>query len=169
MNTFRIGFTAASTLFVWGILALEHSRGGIVSHNILADPNLPAISNLWGALTIPLLTFFLVSRAMRRYSRKSASAQALAFIGSLLYGAALATAFANGNTDIPSFMVLSVPLIALVLPTYRAEYVLGFVLGLVYTFGGVLPIGIATVLALMSVVMHQGVRRGVLWIIAKTR
>ncbi len=43
-------------------------------------------------------------------------------------------------------------MIALVLPVYRVEYVFGFVVGMTYTFGGVLPVLVSIVFGSVSLV-----------------
>ena len=49
-------------------------------------------------------------------------------------------------------------LLALLLPVYRAECVLGFVLGMTLTFGAVLPTVFGSIIAAVSVVVHLYVR-----------
>lgn len=36
-------------------LGWEHTRGGILRHHLLNDASLPAISNLWALLVMPML------------------------------------------------------------------------------------------------------------------
>jgi hypothetical protein len=55
-------------------------------------------------------------------------------------------------------MFLGVSVIALVLPIYRAENVLGFVLGMTFTFGAVLPTAVGSVVAMLSAASHRLVR-----------
>jgi hypothetical protein len=47
-------------------------------------------------------------------------------------------------------MLVGLLVFAFFFPIYRAECLLGFVLGMTYTFGGVLPIIIGTVLVLIT-------------------
>ena len=49
-------------------------------------------------------------------------------------------------------------LLALMLPVYRAECVLGFVLGMTFTFGAILPTVVASVIAAFSALVHLCVR-----------
>lgn len=60
----------------------------------------------------------------------------------------------NRESAVLSAMFFGLPLIAALLPVYRAEYVLGFALGLTYTFGPVLPLVIASGVALVSALVH---------------
>lgn len=95
-------FIAISTLYIWALLAYEHLNSGVVSHHLLQREDLPAISNWWGALVLPLL--------------------------------------------------------ALLFPLYRAECLLGFVLGMCFTFGVLIPTGLGTLVVLMSFILHKTLR-----------
>jgi hypothetical protein len=55
-----------------GILAWEYLNGGFRSHHLLANPDLPAVSNWWGLLVIPLLTWWTMSQLRRRAERSAA-------------------------------------------------------------------------------------------------
>ena len=54
-------------------------------------------------------------------------------------------AFSLGTPDHAALVLLAILLSGVVLPTYRAEYVLGFVLGMAWTFGPILPILVGSV------------------------
>jgi hypothetical protein len=56
---------------------------------------------------------------------------------------------------------------ALLLPVYRAEYLLGFVLGMTVTFGAVLPFFIALIFAAFSFVVRFIIRSVV--VVLRTR
>lgn len=47
-------------------LGWEYTHGGVPAHHLLNNPELPAISNWWGLLVVPLLVWFLVGRIQRR-------------------------------------------------------------------------------------------------------
>ena len=49
-------------------------------------------------------------------------------------------------------------LLALLLPVYRPECVLGFVLGMTFTFGAILPTVVASVIAAFSALVQLCVR-----------
>jgi hypothetical protein len=51
-------------------------------------------------------------------------------------------------------LILSLHL-ALIFPLYRAEFFLGFVIGLTYTFGAILPTFIASAFVGISYVAHK--------------
>lgn len=83
---------------------------------------------------------------------------AAGFFGSILFGAVLSAAFTHGHDAMASYMSLGLLIVALVLPIYRAEYVLGFVLGMTFAFGAVLPTVVASFVATLSAVFHLLVR-----------
>lgn len=161
-NFVRSGFTAAALSFELLHLCLEYLNGEVVSHHLLANPDLPAISNWWGLVVIPTLAWFLVGRIQSRIQTQNAyqagvpripGAIMAAFTASLAYGAALSFAFMNNFEGI-AYIFFAVFAVSLVVPTYRAEYILGFVLGMTFTFGAVLPVIIATVIAVFSRTVH---------------
>lgn len=163
----RLLITGIVALSVWILLAWEHFHGGVPSHHLLHDAGMPAISNWWGGLLLPAMTWFLIGRVHARVAgpgkengiAKSYPVAVVAgFAGSLLFGVLLSIFFSTGHEAVPSYMVRSLPLLALVLPIYRAQYVLGFVLGMTFTFGAVLPAGFAALVALVSSVLYRFVR-----------
>ena len=154
----RIFLTSAVALAEALHLTWEHLHGGVVSHHLLQRTDLPAISNGWGLVVLPVLAWFLIGRMQARGAAQShatpATPIAWRFLAALLYGAGLATAFALGYEAVTSAMFFSLFALAVVLPIYRAEYVLGFVLGMTLVFGAVLPTVIACIFALLSAVLH---------------
>lgn len=164
--------TALVVLAEAGHLAWEHFNGGVVSHNILNRPDLPAISNWWGLFLLPALTWFLLGRVQRRIALQSEGKEprfpvsvVIGFLGALLLGGLLATSFANGYGEVTSYLFRGLLLLALVLPVYRAECVFGFILGMTFTFGAILPTAVASVIAAASAFVHLIVLTGIvgLW------
>ena len=84
----------------------------------------------------------------------------------------LSVFFTRGDDQVTGAMFESLFLIALVVPIYRAEYLLGFVLGMAYTFGGVLPSVVGSILALVALLIHRYIRTGLLflgrWLVGRT-
>ncbi len=168
-NTFfkaRLYITSLVTISIGSLLAWNHFHGGVPSHNILARADMPSISNWWGGLLLPLLTWFLLYRIQQRiiHSPDEKSTEALpvsivyGFAGALLFGVLLSTFYTLGYPDIPGYMVNSIFIIALFFPIYRAECLLGFVIGMTFTFGAVLPTGIGSIFALIGAVLYLLVR-----------
>jgi hypothetical protein len=163
----RLYFTALVVLFELAHLAWEHFNGGVRSNHVLDRSDLPAISNGWGALLLPVLTWFLTGRIQRRIALHSGGKEAVSkfpasvvvgFVGSLLFGILLSASFANGYETISSYLFLGMFVLALLLPVYRAECVLGFILGMTFTFGAVLPTVVGSIIAAVSAVIHFFVR-----------
>jgi hypothetical protein len=161
-NAVRISLTVLALLLELAHLGWTQFHGGVPSHHLLNRADLPAISNWWGAVLIPALTWFLVGRIQLRLSQPGADSSAKShrlapvlagFLGALAYGAALALAFTMQSAAV-TYIFLGLFAISLLVPTYRAEYVLGFVLGMSFTFGAVLPTAVASVVALFSGIAH---------------
>jgi len=156
----RTKATIAIAVLMALLLGWQHFNGGVPAHHLLADPNLPALSNWWGLLTLPLLAWYLLGRIKRRRAGDPASASRIkgAFGGALLFGVALGLLFSAGQVTAAEYLVQSLVVVALFYPIYRAEYVLGFVLGMSWAFGAVLPMLPACIFALVGAVIHIGVR-----------
>jgi hypothetical protein len=152
--------TAAATLILLALmLGWQHFHGGVPAHHLLADPSLPAISNWWGLAVLPALAWFLAGRIERRAARPGAAHGYLkGLIGAALFGGAIALFFALGRPDLCQFVFLALLPLALLVPVYRAECVLGFVLSMSPVFGPVLPVLVCAVLAIVAYALYHGVR-----------
>ena len=153
-------------------LAWEHFHGGISRHHILNRVDRPAISNGWGILLLPTLTWFLTGRILNRPEfltdgpRSTDGRRVIAaFAGSILYGALLSGGFSFGYTTLTEVLFQGLVGLALFLPIHRSECVLGFILGMTFVFGAILPTGIASILAAFSWLIHRTLHRGLahLW------
>ncbi len=156
----RLILTACALIFEVVHLGWEYTHGGVAAHHILNRADLPAISNWWGLLLIPALTWFLVGRMLRRSESQPGARLLAGFVGALAYGAALALAFTI-NSPVVSYIFLGAFAVSLLVRTYRAQYVLGFVLGMTLTFGAVLPTVIAMAVASFAALFH--------WLIGSVR
>jgi hypothetical protein len=169
----RIYFTAIITIAIWSLLIWDHFHGGVQSHHLLQDENLPEFSNWLGGISIPLLTWFLLFRVKKRIVKdltvfKFSINILYAFLAALSFGILLSVLFTYGYSEIPFYMIVSLLILALFLPIYKAECFLGFVIGMTYTFGGVLPIIIISILSLIGAVLYLIIKPGILFILAKT-
>lgn len=163
----RIASTAAVAFAEWTFLAWQHFHGGVPSHHLLDRADMPAFSNWWGGLLLPAMTWFLLGRVQKRLALQRDAAKRYAcigFISALLFGVLLSIFFTLGNDQVTSGMFESLFAIALVVPIYRAEYLLGFVLGMAYTFGGVLPSIVGSVMAVITFLIYRYVRSALLYI-----
>ncbi|WP_419570427.1 hypothetical protein [Rheinheimera sp.] len=121
-----------------GLLPLgwQWLHGGIEAHHLLADPNLPTVSNAWGALIFPVLGLL----ASRRLTVINLFSFWRNFALAGFYAAAVAGSFLAGAEQITQPLFIAVFVMALVLPLHRAEIVLGYVLVMSLAFGAVLPL-----------------------------
>jgi hypothetical protein len=171
-----LSFTAFITCAIWALLIWDHYHGGVPSHHFFANKDLPAISNWWGGLLLPVLTAWLLFRIQKRVFlpknddqeiRKQLQQVIYGCGGGLLLGLLISFFFNLGNDDVPGYLILSLFPLALLLPIYRAECLLSFVLAMTYTFGGVLPTIIGSVLITICFILYRVVREGVLWLLRK--
>lgn len=160
----RLVGTALALLAELIHLAWEHFHGGIIRHHILNRSDLPAISNAWGAVFLPLVTWYLIGRVIKRVAPVEdgrpgglPSHVLFGFAGALLFGLLLSGGFALRQSALTEVLFQGLLLLALLLPVYRAECVLGFVLGMTFVFGVVLPTAIASIIAMLSMLLHRGV------------
>ena len=178
-NTFikiRLFITGIVAVGIWSLLLWDYYHGGVPSHHMLHQEDLPAISNWWGGLLLPLLTFFLTYRVQKRIisdkDNKSNHLKLLtnyiySFIFALFFGILLSVFFTHGYSDLSGYMIYGLFLLALFFPIYRAEYLLGFVIGMTYTIGAVLPSIVGAIFALIGFVIYQYVRTVIIFIIRK--
>jgi hypothetical protein len=170
----RLYLTALVTMAILSLLIWNYFHGGVPSHHVLQRKDLPEISNWWGGILLPILTWFLLYRIQKRInkneneliSNKSTSA-IYGFIGALLFGILLSTFFTLGNTEMPFYMLVGLLPLALFYPIFRSECLLGFVIGMTFTFGAVLPTGIGTILAILGAIVYLAIRPLLLFIIKK--
>lgn len=168
--------TALAMLGELAQLTWQRLHGGVVSHHLLDQPALPAVSNAWGALLLPGLVWFLGERIRQRLDRGRGQGSgmrgagvAAGFLIALLFGAGIALSFSHGNDAATNGLFEAMIVLALLLPGYRAECVLGFVLGMALTFGAVLPTAVAVVIAGASALVHRGLWPLLVWLARSVR
>jgi hypothetical protein len=172
----RLYITGIVALAIGSLLAWNNFHGGIPKHHILARKDLPEISNVWGGILLPLLTWFLLYRIQQRVLKEKdmhpESADLPLFIlyrfaSSLLFGILLSVFFTFDYMEIPGYMLMGALILSVFIPLYRSEYILGFVMGMTYTFGAVLPTLIGSVLAIIAFLLYILFRRPILFIRSK--
>jgi len=161
----RVGLVLLLFLGTAGLLLWRWSHGGIPVHHVLRRGELPGLSTAWDPLVLPLLAWVLSGRVRRRLLGDPSQARGVAL--ALALSATLSLAFSLGFESLPPKLVNGVVLLALFLPIYRAECVLGWVVGGVVTFGALLPTAFATLLAGLGFLLFhltrllgRGLRRG---------
>jgi hypothetical protein len=152
---FVLGLLASLAHLVW-----EHTHGGVQSHHLLARPDLPAISNWWGLIILPFLGWLASHSATRdaAVDDGAATRSFSRFLGALLVGLALSFSFAAGFESAATGLFLTSLAVGLILPIYRAEYIFGFVLGMTFVLGSVLPTIAALLGASISAIAHFVIR-----------
>lgn len=154
----RLLFTLLVALCIWSLLIWQYFHDGVPSHHLLQRNDLPSISNWWGGILLPFLTWFLVGRINMRKGMENSNEAIGGFVGALFYGIALSASFVYDFGPVSSLIVPGLLVIALFLPIYRSQYFLGFVLGTSYTFGALLPMGFGVVVALISFAIYNFLR-----------
>jgi hypothetical protein len=144
---------AGALLVELGHLGWEATHGGIRVHHLLQRADLPGLHNAWGLLVLPLLAWWAVRRAQRRGGLAARPVQ-LGLAVALALGLALSTAFALGAQSATEAIFFTAIGLSLLLPAYRAECLLGWVLGMLWAFGALLPLAIGSVLAGLSALLH---------------
>jgi hypothetical protein len=172
----RLYFTGIVTIAIGSLLMWNHYHGGVPSHHILQREDLPEISNWWGGLLLPLLTWLLLYRIQKRLINNNDEKSQVSkysikilygFAGALFFGILLSAFFTFGNTEMPFYMLIGLLLLAPFFPIYRAECILGFVIGMTFTFGAVLPTGVGFILALIGVVLYLCVRPALMYVTSR--
>ncbi|TVQ42183.1 MAG: hypothetical protein EA370_00410 [Wenzhouxiangella sp.] len=154
----RIGLTIAVSLAIWTLLAWRHFQDGVPAHHLLHNPALPRVSDWLGAVLIPSLTWCLLGLSRRRMETSESPALRPVLMGllaGLAYGAAMSVSFFSGHESIAGYVFFSLLPLALFLPVYRPECLLGFVLGMSVVFGTVLPTIFGSIMALATFVIYR--------------
>ncbi|MDP1842732.1 MAG: hypothetical protein Q8K64_04870 [Sediminibacterium sp.] len=163
----RIFLTSTVTIMILGLLFWQYFHSGVPSHHILQQKDLPEISNWWGGLLLPVLTWILLGRIEKRNNIQVtliqlAKDQHIKIIGLFLLGLILGISIAMSFTnDYKLFLdnVLYVLLIfSLIFPVYYAEFILGFILGMTYTFGAILPTIFILIIAALGFLIYRFIR-----------
>lgn len=105
LKSLRLIITVSISILIIGLLFWTHFNGGVPSHHILQQKELPAISNWWGGILLPILSWILLGKIKNRieqqpspdrqqYRSKRMRIIALFCVG-LIFGILLAVAFTN--------------------------------------------------------------------------
>ncbi|CAM3715763.1 hypothetical protein [Roseateles saccharophilus] len=139
-------------------LGWEALHGGIATHHLLQRADLPGLSNLWGLLVLPALAAWAAGR-LPPATAGDGRRIAVGFALPLLLGAALSLAFTLQLQALTEAVFFGSMLLALLLPAHRPESLFGFVLGMSWTFGALLPTLIGAVIAGLSWLVRGIARR----------
>lgn len=161
----RLYFTAFTTLIVWAMLVWQYTHQGVPSHYLLQDPSLPELSNWWGALLLPVLSWVMLGRIQQRLLKHSpekidiqSKKVLISFVIASIYGVILSFCFINGYEAVSSVMFPAILFFAIFFRLYRAEFILAFILSMSFTFGAVLPTIFGTLIAISSFIVFTVVQ-----------
>ena len=169
----KLTLTLSAALLALLHLLWEYFNGGVVTHYPLADASNPGISNWWGLLSFPALTWIALSIIEKRSStEKGEAASSIVFrhqyfLAGLTFGLMASLLWAFGQEEILQYVMLLPLVLSLFLRIYLPETTLGFVLGMAYTFGGILPIAFAVVIQMIGLLIHTLFNRGGKWLIRR--
>ncbi|MFK7812124.1 MAG: hypothetical protein AB8B59_06495 [Maribacter sp.] len=150
----RIGITTVFTLLVWGHIAWDHFHGGIPTHYLLHDDNLPGIPNWLGGIVLPFFIWFLLYRIHKRIDGAEtavASESLRSVIMRFLLAMTIAitiSVFFTLEFDFIDYIMMAIFVFAFIFPLYKSEYLLGWVMGSAFTFGAIIPIGFGSIFVL---------------------
>lgn len=165
----RAAFAFLSLVFVSLHILWDYFHDGVPTHYLLHDPGMPGFSNWWSLLTLPVMTWILLYFLKQRIKRNHGEQRSFIWIRGcfgLGFGILLSIVFMMGYETLNLGMILGVIILSFFLPLFRAEYILGFLIGMEYVFGGVLPIVIS--LLLISIFHITNIlRKGVISLISK--
>lgn len=158
----RLYFTAVVTLITWSMLVWQYLHEGVPSHHLLHRADLPAVSNWWGGLLLPALSWILLGRIQKRILRQAeekrghyATFVLAGFVCALSYGTILSFTFLSGFEQVATALFYAILFFALFWKVYRAEYLLGFILSMSVAFGAVLPTIFATIIAVVAAILYK--------------
>ncbi len=172
----RYYITASITIAIWGLLVFTYFHGGVPKHHLLNRSDLPAVSNWWGGIVLPVLSWFLLYRIQKRLLYSNLENKVLVkltgntiyrFLAALLFGVLLSVFFSFGYEAVPGYMLMGTFIVALFIPIYRSECLLGFVIGMSFTFGAVLPTLVGCILILLYTILYLLLRPFILYIAGK--
>jgi hypothetical protein len=155
------------TFLVFGFLLWEYFHGGVTSHHILQQKDLPSISNWWSGLLLPILTWFLLNRIEKRIVRQSSQTQQpnksikkifWMFLTGLVFGVLLSTSFINEYKPFLDNVLYILIVLSLIIPIYYSEFILGFILGMTYTFGAIIPTIFILIMAIIGLFVYRFIR-----------
>lgn len=159
------------TILISGFLFWEHSNGGVTSHHILHQEDLPSISNWWSGLLLPVLTWFLLSRIEKRLEKQYAQAKNTKsaigrifwiFLTGLCFGVLLSVSFVNEYKPILDNILYVLIGLSFIIPIFYAEFILGFILGMTYTFGAIIPTVFILIMAAIGMLTYRFIKPSVL-------
>ena len=113
---------AFTVVFIVAQLGWHWFQGGINAHHLLANPDLPSVSDAWGLIILPGLAW-LAARRLQYTTNQTVFWYSLVL--GFCYGGLLALLYLNGVKQPVALLFFGTYLLALLLPLHRPEVVLG--------------------------------------------
>lgn len=161
----RIYFTSIASIIILALLFWQHFHNGVPSHHILNKENLPEISNWWGAIWIPILTWFLSGRIVNRIKKlkeQQSKNQYIKiyslFLLGIIFGLSVALSFTYDFKLLLDNIIYIFLLLSLFVPIFYAEFILGFIFGMTYTFGAILPTAFILIITGLVFLIYRFIR-----------
>ncbi|MBA3648323.1 MAG: hypothetical protein H0W62_07210 [Chitinophagales bacterium] len=163
----RILITGIVTISILGLLLWQYFHGEVPSHHILNRKDMPEISNWWGGLLLPLLTWLLLSKIENRVSKRDPLTPQVKnqnikvwglFLLGLIFGIVLAASFMNNYKPLLDNVFYIFLALSLIVPVYYPEFILGFVLAMTFTFGAILPTAFILIIAAFGFLLYRFIR-----------
>jgi uncharacterized protein YacL len=167
LRKLRIILSVIISILILGLLLWGYFHGGVPSHHILDQKNLPAISNWWSGILLPILTWILLGKIKNRIEKqpkidsqyKSELKRVLVrFSIGLVFGIILAVSFINNYNPFLDNVLYLLLILSFIIPIFLSEFILGFVLGMTYTFGAILPTAFILIMAAIGFVIYRFIR-----------
>jgi hypothetical protein len=166
LRKFQLLFTVFVTLCILSLLTWQYYHQGVPSHHVLQRKDLPEISNWWGAILLPALTWILLGKIKKRTGRLLPQMEKtnedkkilVRFIIGLLLGITLAISFTNNFKILLDNVLYIFLVLGFIIPLFSSEFILAFILGMVYTFGAILPTAFVLVMAVIGLLLFKVIR-----------
>ena len=167
LKAMRLIITAVIAILILTLLLWNYFHGGVPSHHILDRKDLPEISNWWNGLWLPVLTWILLgrinSRIEKQTSADNSSNKGLGnvlgrFMIGLIFGIILAVSFVHNFNPFLDNVLYILLILTFIVPLFFSEFILGFVLGMTYTFGAILPTVFIFIIAVAGFLIYRFIR-----------
>lgn len=160
----RVFLVSLVSLYIVISLFWQHFTTGVPAHHLLNDPELPAISNWWGLLILPVLTGFLTSLITKRHGVPYPKKVWLQILATSIYALAMTLLFYSGHITLVSQLALPLIVVsALFFPVYQAPFILAYVVVSSAGFGAFIPTLFCFIFAAIAYGVHHFIRPIPIW------
>ncbi|HLK29223.1 MAG TPA: hypothetical protein VKT28_11650 [Puia sp.] len=178
LKRIRLIITVVISVLIFSLLIWDYFHGGVPRHHLLNQKNLPAISNWWGAILLPVLSWILLSRIKSRIEKQTTSDSQyqllvknilMRFAIGLIFAMLLSFSFVNDYKPFLDNVLYIILVLSFFIPIFFSEFMLGFILGMSYTFGAILPTAFILIIAAIGFIIYKFIRSFILKLIRMSR